>query len=222
MTAILASHSQVYAPKRETATFFHEDMNVIRFRLTTLSEDFERSGKRMLVEKTPYHLYRIELIRKIVEKPRFIVMVRDGRDVVASLLRRFNDVARGIKIWGAAAFTTLRHKDDDDVLLVRYEDLVSNTDATIHVIIDFLDLEFESALLRHHEMQQTWFGIQAEEPGTGKDGEEHIKLRSWQVNQPIFDGRGRYKKIMTEDQMTAFSDPTFIHLMRRLNYDPAP
>ena len=32
-------------------------------------------------------------------------------------------------------------------------------------------------------------------PSTLKDGNYHNQYRNWQINQPIFDGRGKYKKL---------------------------
>ena len=41
-------------------------------------------GKRMWVEKTPHHIDFIDLIERRVESAKFVHILRDGRDVVAS------------------------------------------------------------------------------------------------------------------------------------------
>lgn len=57
-----------------------------------------RSGKQVLVEKTPENSFRIPMIRAVFPEARWIHLVRDGRDAVVSIRREWRkrrEVSRG-------------------------------------------------------------------------------------------------------------------------------
>ena len=58
-----------------------------------------RAGRRVILEKTPRHIRVLDVIRGHLPRPRFLIVVRDGRDVAASMARRFGDVRVGIDRW---------------------------------------------------------------------------------------------------------------------------
>jgi hypothetical protein len=83
---------------------------------------------------------------------RFIHLVRDGRAVAASLLELDwgpNNAFDAAQYWmarcapGLAAESRLGR---DRVLRVRYEDLVSETEATLRRVVSFAGLEYESGM----------------------------------------------------------------------------
>ena len=53
------------------------------------------------------------------------------------------------------------------------------------------------------------------------EGSGHRALRNWQVNQPIFDGRGTWQERLSPEEQALFSDPAFRELMVHFGYpDP--
>jgi len=109
----------------------------------------------IFVEKTPSHALFIPEITELLPKARIIHVVRDARDVVASLLS-------ASKSWGAnwaprnargAARMWIRHVravkeaagglPADQFYEVRYEDLYASTKETLRGIIDFLRLKWD-------------------------------------------------------------------------------
>ena len=92
LATILSAHPDVYVPLHETYAFFARRPGRL-WRLWRLRRATLRAGKRYLIEKTPRHINALGTIRREVRGARFVVMVRDGRDVTASfaeaLGRRF-------------------------------------------------------------------------------------------------------------------------------------
>lgn len=116
-----------------------------------------RHGKPRFGDKTPAHLRHMEALAALLPEARFIHIVRDGRDVAASL--REQPFAPGDGSVAAAA-THWR----DELLAARavagrlphyrevsYERLVREPEATLRELCDFAGLPFDPALLRAHE-----------------------------------------------------------------------
>ncbi|HEY0503771.1 MAG TPA: sulfotransferase [Lysobacter sp.] len=116
-------------------------------------------GKSVWLEKTPDHLFYVEAIRRCVPDARFIHVVRDGEEVVASLHRAarehapwrpFLDLDRCIGRWGRAVAESLRWIDDPRHRLVRYEDLVAAPEATLRQVLAFIGCAEDARLWQRH------------------------------------------------------------------------
>jgi len=121
----------------------------------------EQTDVRYAAEKSgPAHLPR--LMRELCADGREIFLVRDFRDVVASMFA-FN-AKRGYDAFGrehvdsdeqfvrwqagiAAALAAGWRERGDGALLVRYEELVADTPATLTQILDFLELDGAPSLV---------------------------------------------------------------------------
>lgn len=129
-----------------------------------------RDGKQWWADKTPPYIDRIDELAAIFPGAKFIELVRDGRDVALSILTvPFGDATT----WHAArrwahcvrVGAEQRRRRPDDVLLVRYEDLVAEPEAHVRRICEFLDIDFDPDMLRVEETdpskivahQQAWF-----------------------------------------------------------------
>jgi len=98
-------------------------------------------GHDVWVEKTPMHVHRIDLIERHVPDPVFIHMLRDGRDVVTSLVeraRRFperfgdqRDPAFGIERWNAALDASVQHFGRPRHHFVSYEAVTERSEKTL-------------------------------------------------------------------------------------------
>jgi hypothetical protein len=118
--------------------------------ISSLPKPSDLVGARYVVTKSPtvVNLDRLPLF----ERARAIVIVRDGRAVVESSMRSFgDDFERTARNWAEAARTILRQKGQEaPFLLVRYEELVSDLEATVVNVLDHLGLsrneyDFEAA-----------------------------------------------------------------------------
>ena len=124
-----------------------------------LDELTEEQGKSLWIEKTPGHLRQIELIEKLVKEAKFIHIVRNGADSVASLYQ----VSQKHSQWGGAKNIDeciSRWKEDVEITqnylpkenhkLVRYEELVANTQEAIADVCTFLNVPFEPVMLQEY------------------------------------------------------------------------
>lgn len=129
---------------------------------------------RVLGEKTPAHLAEVETFAGWFPEARFIHTIRDPRAVYASRLRRAQQGRWGLKArfpqvpdqlvdpllpaieasyaavsWRRAARLDARYRRllGRRYMLVRFEDLVSDPEATLRRACDFVGLEFSPTVL---------------------------------------------------------------------------
>jgi len=95
------------------------------------------------------------MISKALPEARFVHVIRVGRDVALSRAKRATEPAtpeRAAATWtkriGKAREAAERL---DHYLEVRYEDLVTNTEATLRRVCELIELPFDEAMLRYHE-----------------------------------------------------------------------
>ncbi|MGI9556738.1 MAG: sulfotransferase [Solirubrobacterales bacterium] len=115
----------------------------------------EREGKPRWGDKTPRYVTRMRSIERAIPEARFIHLIRDGRDVALSVTdRTVKDIsAAGVaQRWQQKVSRARRHAPFlKHYLEVRYEDLVLDTEPTLHRICEFIDLPFDQAMLDYHE-----------------------------------------------------------------------
>jgi hypothetical protein len=156
-------------------------------------------GKARWVEKTPSHIFRIKEILEHVPEGKILLIIRDGRDVAYSFKERFGTVKGGVERWingNRAGEAFWKHPN---VHVVKYESLVTDLEKTLREIMAFLGEEFEERQLRHHETPVYYFSSRIDNPG-GPIGEKHPQYRNWQINQPLFDGRGKWQRLSEEEK----------------------
>ena len=208
IATILSVHSSVYVPLYETKAFLGTERRA-RARLEELRSAAAEAGKTIVIEKTPRHVRHLDSIRKLVPGARFVLLVRDGRDVVASIAARANgDFESGLQRWIRDNSIVLHERDSPDVLLMRYEDVVVDPPGQLRSLCDFLGIEFSEDLLAHHRAPRLWKGRVA----------AHNELRNRQVNQPIFDGRGRWMHELPPEVADRFTSGEAGKLMRAFGY----
>ena len=121
-------------------------------------------------DKTPYYVNHIGEIRRVFPQARIVNMVRDGRDVALSLLR----VPFGpSNVWAAAgqwrqaidAGDRAAAELGDDLLTVRYEDVVTDPAGVVPAVCGFLGIDYAAEMLAVEETppdriaagQEAWF-----------------------------------------------------------------
>ncbi len=111
-------------------------------------------GASVFVEKTPFHLFHVERILALQPEAKFLHVVRDGRDVVTSVLggafplerwrhRRGVRLLAACALWEWMVFEGLRvaGRERTRFHTVRYEDLVREPRRTLEGVAGFLGLE---------------------------------------------------------------------------------
>lgn len=221
IATILSRHPRIHLPPYETATFLLDEEMAVK-RLDRLHDGAIKSGKRILIEKTPRHVHKMEMIRRLVPGARFILLVRDGRDVTASIgNREGGDFQGGLKRWIEDNTFVLEERSKPDVFLMRYEDVITAPRLQIRGLCAYLGVNYSDELLERNEHPTLWFG-KTELRLTNGVGVAHDDLRNWQVNQPIFDGRGRWKLELPPAVADEFERGRPLELMRAFGYDQRP
>jgi hypothetical protein len=133
-------------------------------------------------------------------------MVRDPRDVVASFIERLRSSARsredalaeGLTRWLIDVPLILEWRHDPHVLVVRYEDLIGHPRRELDRVFAFLEIayDFDDTLAFHK--RPALFQAQAaplHKPDAAAKGRHvHDQRRAFQINQPLFDGRDRWRQ----------------------------
>ena len=83
------------------------------------------------------------------------------------------------------------------MLVLRYEDLIGNPQEMMTEVLEFVGEEFEPGVLEFYKTPRYYYSNEIKKP----EDEDHMMLRNWQINQPIFDGRGRYRELSSWDLM---------------------
>ncbi|NWG71795.1 MAG: sulfotransferase [Parvularculaceae bacterium] len=143
-----------------------------------------QGAKARFAEKSPLNLLFFEDYAAMFPAARFIHVVRDGRDVAASLLARaWKDPRTGrvfeycasaegaARYWkgmvrlGLSAETALGRR----VLRVRYEDLAAAPEPTLRALCAFLDEPYAAEMLRFNERALDLAGMEGESAAALKE-----------------------------------------------------
>lgn len=171
---------------------FDPDKLAMRF-LQLLDEEAVRRGATFWVEKTPRHLHFIETISSLSPNTRFVHVIRNPKDTVASLVSASKQwshpysVQEAAKRWFQDYSLSLAYSGAPQHKVVRYEDILSKPEE-VAGLFDFLSLsappnydvllgEVASEIVHHSE--------------------------SWKNNNfgPILSGNvGTYKNVLTDDE----------------------
>lgn len=193
VATMFAAHPDVHVPLVETNIF--KEGRDPQDGLSMLRADTRAGSRRYLVEKTPPHISRLETLRDAAPDARVVIPVRDGRSVVASLIRKkgARKSASSARRWIRANSIAAAERSAPDVLVYRHEDLVRNPRGTLASICSFAGIPFDDAMLEYHKQERLWFQQSDLREGSGVGRDEHRALRNWQVNQPIFDSGDRWR-----------------------------
>jgi hypothetical protein len=171
-----------------------------------------REGKPRYGDKAANHVLHMDQIAKLLPESRFVHLIRDGRDVTLSFLEaEFGTTSLGEAAaeWerfvrtGRASGRTL---GPQRYLEVRYERLVSEPEAAVREVCTFLDLPFDSAMLRYHEHAEPLMANLA-------FGAEHRNL-----SRPPTKGLRDWRVEMDKDDVARFESIAG-DLLEELGYD---
>jgi tetratricopeptide (TPR) repeat protein len=139
MLAILGNHPNLYSIPYESAFLLK---NELKHKETMYQWDREciDAGKKRWVEKTPSHIFHIKKLSLYRPNSQFILMLRDGRDVVCSLKDRtdLKTYVDRIERWIYDNLAGLPYWNDPRVMVVKYENLIAHTEMTLKKIFSFL------------------------------------------------------------------------------------
>jgi len=141
-----------------------------------------RAGARRRAEKTPQNIHVFAQIAMMLPESPLVHIIRDGRDVVSSLLRQrwinpatrqpmpYNRDARiAAQYWvtavndgRAVAAAAARSR----YLEIRYEDVVNDSERALRRLFDFVGEPWDPVVLRFHERPHDFSRAEAGSHGT--------------------------------------------------------
>ncbi len=150
-----------------------------------------KRGKPRYGDKTPANVLYVELLAGAFPNGRFLHIVRDGRDVVPSLM----EMHFGPDRFGAAALFWRdrvsrgraggRRIGADRYREIRYEDLVADPESVLRDVCAFFDLAFEPSMLDYHERaDEVLDGLRFTHHVQGIRRPPSRDVRDWRANLP--------------------------------------
>jgi hypothetical protein len=127
----------------------------------SFQEDYrQKQGKERWAEKSPTYTMDLPLIDDLFPESQVIHLIRDGRDVLASVQNRWG-YRKAVQF--AAAGTWKKHVEkartfgqfagEERYTEVRYEQLVQDPEQTLRKVFDFLDEPWDPVVLRYDEVE---------------------------------------------------------------------
>jgi hypothetical protein len=129
-------------------------------------------------------------------KSRFVNIIRDGRDVLASQLNTgdFKNSPSSLgKSWVSThrRFRELMINYPEQAFEIKYEDLTANPEKELRLLMEKLKLSFDDRLLNHNSCDLTLFKS------------HHMSLDA--IRKPINESQiGRWRKDLTSQQLEEF------------------
>lgn len=205
MLALLGSHPYFYPIPYESALFMKNTQEIEKV-MKCWDQDCFQDGKSRWVEKTPSHILQIGKLLKFRPESNFIIMLRDGRDVVCSLKDRveYSSFRDQIYRWVYDNLAGKIYWNDHRVKVVKYENLVTNPEMTMKDIFDFLGEKYNNKIFDFHKIEKRWYSPEIVKPEKINSLKTHQQYRNWQINQPLFDGRGRWQQDMKPGEKIIF------------------
>lgn len=190
MATILGAHRKCHVIPSETCAYTKDKW--------TNKDGFVRAisgiDSEYIIEKTPRHVFNIREMKNDFPDASFIVMIRNPLDVTASIYDREGNFNKALYECLNDLTGCLSVMNDHGVILVEYESLVDNFEKVMKMVCDHIGIEFEPQMKDFHEYAPEWFSDYV-------SWDSHLSLRAWQMKQPLFDGRGRWKKELNAHQI---------------------
>jgi hypothetical protein len=119
----------------------------------------EAQGKPRWGDKTPWYVHHVEELLAVWPEARFVVLVRDGRDVALSVGRMPwgpNNAWSAARWWAAGirAGAEAMRRHPEQVMQVRYEDLASDPAPLAQRIAAFCGLSYQADMLAIERSQE--------------------------------------------------------------------
>lgn len=151
---VLSEESDIMAPVDSLRLEKHVEGFVRR-----IDEKTIEAGGRIWLEKTPDHLFCLNFIRKYVPQAKFIHIVRNGMDTVASLVDAahkhpevwglYLSLDNAVRRWNVAVRESRLYRGEPEHYIINYEDLIENPSGELVKICGFLGCEFDEGMVNN-------------------------------------------------------------------------
>ena len=172
----------------------------------------EREGKSRYGDKTPGYIQEMRRIQRVLPEARFVHIIRDGRDVSLSHLRMNwgpEDYEQSARLWrnrirrAQKIAPTIDHYTE-----IHFEDLVADTEGELRRICDFIDLDFDPAMLDYHERAEDRLKEKARElprkNRPNQTAEARMDSHKLAKEPPRSDRVGMWRERMSEEEIAEY------------------
>ncbi|MCS3824365.1 sulfotransferase family protein [Salinibacter ruber] len=184
--------------------YFHTESEVIRKIKNSsslkdfLNKFFEKylikRGKSRWGEKTGSNSYCIENFTKVYPEAKVVHIVRDGRDAVCSLEKRSNSLFHSVSHWVYNVSASIKHRKQDYYLEVKYEDLVTKTEAVLERVFDHIGENFNKRGIKKENSY--WYSY--------SDGNVHSSWGQSPFEEITDESVGRHLEEMSDEVRSLF------------------
>jgi len=184
----------------------------------------DSSGKSIFVDKTPRYYAVLDLIDDLFPQAKKILLLRNPLDVYASYKTTWETQRRIFTPEGVSDHTrdfceglfTLADyaaASSEDVLTLRYEDLVKNPESVLRTVCEFAGLDFSSAMLAFYENTSLMEDYQRSPVGDPLIASQPQPANRRTVNE--------WENRLEKEDIQALIDVLGIHIFDRLGYPDA-
>ncbi len=166
-----------------------------------------KSAVDCIIDKNPIYTFYVKDILRLIPSAKFIVMIRDPRAYIASSLEnpdlpdKKHSLFFHAAVWRAYALEMekLRSYFPGQCLLIRYEDLISETEPTMKKICSHFGIPFTEEM-KEHFLQSSIRGKQKQQFSDSE--REHIEKKYGQLEKPVNSERMEsWKNSLDEKQL---------------------
>lgn len=150
-------------------------------------------GKARWGDKRPAYAAEVDVLLRLFPDAQIVHIIRDGRDNVASLKRMpwwYIDSLGSMATWALSEYCMRRDRKrlpKDTFHVVRYENLVADPRAVLQELCEFLDEEFDEAMLEPHKVRdvvperKTWHQNLSSEVNSSAVESWRTGLEPWEL-----------------------------------------
>jgi len=144
-------YSKLWSDSFDKNINFNTYKELLDYSLSLIDKTYRKKDENIIAFKEVWTNEFVPAFLNSYKDSKSIILLRDPRAIIAS------NIASGERYplffltrqWRKLAYLTkiLKDKYPNNILVLRYEDLISKPEENIHKISNFLDIEFENSLL---------------------------------------------------------------------------
>ncbi len=190
----------------------------------------EHQGKPRWGDKTPGYTMYMGRISRTLPEARFVHVIRDGRAVALSRMRtlalRPVEISKVANRWQKRVRKArAKGAELDHYLEIRYESLVREPESTLRHVCEFIELDWDPALLDYHRRSEERLAeLDRDIPAWGKklprSAESRMALHQQTTKPPDTARIDRWRDELSAEDVEAFESVAG-DLLSELGYEPA-
>ena len=192
-----------------------------------------RHGKDRWGDKTPDYVRKMKKIQNTLPEARFIHVIRDGRDAGLSqnarVIKRGKEPVPGRELARRWRKRIVKSRIDaeqvDHYTEVRYEDLITDTEGVLRRVCEFVELDFDPAMLTYHEraserLQEMAGALPAKQGRPEREAGERVEAHALTMEPPKAERVAVWKREMDRQENADFEEAAG-YLLHDLGYETA-